>query len=236
MVVLVQNRAGYLNLCELITRAYLENPHRNRAEVRIEWFEEGRGRSADGLIALSGARYGAVGSCLLAGKPEAATLAAQRLAASFDGRFYLELQRTGDARDAVQTKAALSLATRLHLPVVATHPIQFLERADFRAHEARVCIAEGHTLNDTRRPRRYTPEQYLKTQAEMAELFADVPVALANCGADRQALQLDARTGYGAPAEVSDAGGCDTRRSLPGVGVGGARAAADEAVRGRKPA
>ena len=180
MVVLVQNRAGYLNLCELITRAYLENPHRNRAEVRIEWFEEGRGRSAGGLIALSGARYGAVGSCLLAGKPEAATLAAQRLAASFDGRFYLELQRTGDARDAVQTKAALSLATRLHLPVVATHPIQFLERADFRAHEARVCIAEGHTLNDTRRPRRYTPEQYLKTQAEMAELFADVPVALAN--------------------------------------------------------
>jgi DNA polymerase-3 subunit alpha len=180
MAVLVQNRAGYLNLCALITRAYLENSHRNRAEVRTEWFEEDQGRSAQGLIALSGARYGAVGACLLAGKPEAAALAAQRLAAAFDGRFYLELQRTGDARDAVQTKAALSLATRLRLPVVATHPIQFLQRADFRAHEARVCIAEGHTLNDTRRPRRYTPEQYLKTQAEMAEQFADVPIALAN--------------------------------------------------------
>ena len=180
MAVLVQDRSGYLNLCELITRAYLENPHRNRAEVRIEWFEEERGRRANGLIALSGARHGAVGVGLLAGKPEAATLAAQRLAAAFGERFYLELQRTGEARDSAHTKAALSLATRLGIPVVATHPIQFLERADFRAHEARVCIAEGHTLNDTRRPKRYTPEQYFKTQAEMGELFADVPVALAN--------------------------------------------------------
>lgn len=180
MAVLVQDRGGYLNLCELITRAYLDNPHRNRAEVRIEWFEEDDGQRAKGLIALSGARHGAVGACLLAGKPEAATLAAQRLATAFFKRFYLELQRTGDARDAAHTKAAMSLATRLKLPVVATHPIQFLERADFRAHEARVCIAEGTTLNDARRPKRYTPEQYFKTQAEMAELFADVPVALAN--------------------------------------------------------
>ncbi len=180
MVVLVQDRAGYLNLCELITRAYLENPHRNRAEVRIEWFEENGGRRAQGLIALSGARNGAVGASLMAGKAEAATAAAQRLASAFPGRFYLELQRTGDARDAAHTKAASALAGRLQLPVVATHPIQFLERADFRSHEARVCIAEGSTLNDSRRPKRFTPEQYFKTQAEMAELFADVPVALAN--------------------------------------------------------
>jgi len=180
MAVLVRDRAGYLNLCELITRAYLENPHRNRAEVRIAWFEHDAGRLARGLIALSGARQGAVGVNLLTGKPEAAVLSAQRLAAAFEGNFFLELQRTGDARDAAHTRAALSLASRLKLPVVATHPVQFLERADFRAHEARVCIAEGHTLNDSRRPRRYTPEQYFKTQAEMAELFADVPVALAN--------------------------------------------------------
>ncbi len=219
MAVLVQNRAGYLNLCALITRAYLENPHRNRAEVRIEWFEEDQSRSAEGLIALSGARYGAVGSCLLAGKPEAATLVAQRLAASFDGRFYLELQRTGDARDAVQTKAALSLATRLQLPVVATHPVQFLERADFRAHEARVCIAEGHTLNDTRRPRRYTPEQYLKTQAEMAELFADVPVALANSVQIAKRCNLTLELGTARLPKFPTPDGRDARRSLPGAGV-----------------
>ncbi|MEP6610147.1 MAG: DNA polymerase III subunit alpha, partial [Burkholderiaceae bacterium] len=180
LAVLVQDRQGYLNLCELITRAYLENPHRNRAEVRIDWFEQSGAALAKGLIALSGARYGAVGVSLMAGKQDSAELAALRLASIFNDRFYLELQRTGDARDAAHTKAALVMAARLRLPVVATHPIQFLERSDFRAHEARVCIAEGSTLNDVRRPKRYTPEQYFKTQAEMAELFADVPVALAN--------------------------------------------------------
>ena len=181
-----------------------------------------------------GARYGAVGSCLLAGKPEAATLVAQRLAASFDGRFYLELQRTGDARDAVQTKAALSLATRLHLPVVATHPIQFLERADFRAHEARVCIAEGHTLNDTRRPRRYTPEQYLKTQAEMAELFADVPVALANSVQIAKRCNLTLELGTARLPKFPTPEGVTLDDHCRALASRGARAAADEAVRRRE--
>ena len=180
MAVLAQDRRGYLNLCELLTRAYLENQYRNRAEVRLEWVEQAGGARARGLIALSGARYGEIGALLLAGKGDAATLAAQRCAAAFAGRYYLELQRTGDARDAACTQLTLALAVRLGLPVVATHPIQFSAPEDFRAHEARVCIAEGYTLADPRRPRRYTPEQYFKSQAQMAELFADVPVALAN--------------------------------------------------------
>ena len=178
--VLVQDKVGYLNLCDLLTRAYLENQHRNRAELRIDWFEADGGRRAAGLIALSGARYGEVGAQLLAGKLETAKLSAQRMAAAFPGRYFLELNRTGHERDAAQTKAALVLGAQLKLPVVATHPIQFLDRSDFRAHEARVCIAEGYTLADPRRPRRFTPEQYFKTQAEMAELFADIPAALAN--------------------------------------------------------
>jgi DNA polymerase-3 subunit alpha len=180
MVVLAQDRAGYLNLCALLSRAYLENQHRNRAELRIDWFEESVGERARGLIALSGARHGAIGAALLAGRIDTATLEAQRLAAAFPGRFYLELQRTGDPRDAAQTRAALALAVQHRWPVVATHPVQFLTRDDHRAHEARVCIAEGYRLADPRRPRRFTPEQYFKSQAEMAELFADVPAALAN--------------------------------------------------------
>ena len=180
MVLLVQDRAGYLNLCALLTRAYLENQYRNRAELRLDWLEEDCGARSRGLIALSGARHGEIGAQLLAGRSEAAALAAQRAAAAFPGRLYLELQRTGDARDTACTQLALALAVRLGLPVVATHPIQFLAPGDFRAHEARVCIAEGYTLADPRRPRRYTPEQYFKSQAQMAELFADVPVALAN--------------------------------------------------------
>jgi DNA polymerase-3 subunit alpha len=190
LVLLVQDRTGYLNLCDLLTRAYLENQHRNRAEVRLEWFEEEGGRRATGLIALSGGRHGDVGTLLLAGKMEAATLAAQRMAAAFPGRYFLELHRTGHERDAAQTTAALVLATRAGLPVVATHPIQFIEQGDFRAHEARVCIAEGYTLADPRRPRRFTEQQFFRSQAEMAELFADVPIALANSVAIAQRCNL----------------------------------------------
>jgi len=182
LLLLTQDRAGYLNLCALLTRAFLENQHRNRAEIRLEWLEADACGRATGLIALSGARHGEVGTQLLSGRAEAATLAAQRLAAVFPGRFYLELQRTGDARDAACTQATLALAIRQRLPVVATHPIQFLAADDFRAHEARYCIAEGFTLADPRRPRPFTREQYFKTRAEMEQLFADVPAALDNAG------------------------------------------------------
>ncbi len=177
LLLLVQDRRGYANLCELISRAWLTNQHRGRAELRTEWFEDG---AADGLIALSGAAQGEVGALLLAGRGEAAAQAAQRLAALFPRRFYLEIQRAGRAHDEAHCKAALALAVRLALPVVATHPVQFVERDEFRAHEARVCIAEGYTLSDSRRPRTFTPDQYFKTRAEMTELFADVPAALAN--------------------------------------------------------
>ncbi|MGB2817973.1 MAG: DNA polymerase III subunit alpha [Burkholderiaceae bacterium] len=190
LAALVQDRTGYLNLCDLLTRAYLENQHRNRAEVRLEWFEEQGGQRTAGLIALSGGRHGDVGALLLAGKMDAARLAAQRMAAAFPGRYFLELHRTGNEKDAAQTRAALALGAQAKLPVVATHPIQFMEKDDFRAHEARVCIAEGYTLADPRRPRRYTEQQYFKTQAEMEQLFADVPVALANSLAIAQRCNL----------------------------------------------
>ena len=75
---------------------------------------------------------------------------------------------------------SLQLASKLQLPVVATHPVQFLEPEDYKAHEARVCIAEGYVLGDRRRPHHFTEQQYFKTQAEMQALFADIPTALAN--------------------------------------------------------
>jgi len=177
LLLLVQDRRGYANLCELLTRAWLTNQHRGRAELRTDWFEGG---ASDGLIALSGAAQGEVGALLLAGRAELAAQTAQRLAALFPRRFYLEIQRAGREHDEAHVRAALALAVRLKLPVVATHPVQFVDRDAFRAHEARVCIAEGYTLADPRRPRVFTPEQYFKTRAEMGELFADVPAALAN--------------------------------------------------------
>ena len=176
LLLLVKNRQGYLQLCELLTRAYTVD-RRDRAELRREWLAD---VGCDGLIALSGAHLGDVGEALLAGNGPLARERAQAWEALFPGAFYLEVQRYGQPQAEALVQASADLAAELELPLVATHPIQFLDKDDFTAHEARVCIAEGYTLGDTRRPRPFTPEQYFKTQAEMAELFADLPEALAN--------------------------------------------------------
>ena len=176
LLLLAMSHAGYLNLCELVSRSWIENQHRGRAEMRLEWFE----RLGGGLIALSAAAQGEIGAQLALGNAPAARAAAERLAQLFPDRFYIELQRAGRAGDEALVRAGARLAMELDLPVVATHPVQFIERGDFRAHEARVCIAEGYTLADPRRPRRFTEEQYFKSRAEMAALFSDMPAALAN--------------------------------------------------------
>ncbi len=176
VLLLAQSRAGYLKLSDWLTRAYRGNQHRGRAEFRREWLAEG----TDGLIALSGARDGDVGQALLQGDPAAAAKAAAEWATLFPDRYYLEVQRAAQTDDDALVAATVRLAGSTGLPVVATHPVQFLRPEDFRAHEARVCIAEGYVLADPRRPRRFTPDQYLKSQAEMAAAFADLPEALAN--------------------------------------------------------
>ena len=176
MLLLCQSSAGYLLLCRLLSRAYLENQHRGRAELRREWLHQDTG----GLIALSGAHLGDIGSALLSGNAAQAKQFAQEWAALFNNRFYIELQRAGFADEEHYIHDAVRMAAELGLPVVATHPVQFLSADDFKAHEARVCIAEGYVLNDRRRAKTYTAQQYFKTQAEMAELFADLPEALQN--------------------------------------------------------
>ncbi|MBI4808394.1 MAG: DNA polymerase III subunit alpha [Nitrosomonadales bacterium] len=176
LLLLCQSHAGYLRLCELLTRAYLENQYRGRPEIRKQWLKEG----TEGLIALSGAHMGEVGATLLNGNAASAKVFAQEYAGLFPDRFYLEVQRYGAPREEAHLRATVKLAAELALPVVATHPVQFLTIDDFKAHEARVCIAEGYVLNDKRRQRVFTAQQYFKTQAEMAELFTDLPEALQN--------------------------------------------------------
>ncbi len=176
LLLLVQNQQGYLNLCELLARGWVRNAQRAQAWMKWEWLPELGG----GLIALSGADLGAVGMALLAGEPERAQLLAQRLADLFPGRFYLELQRAGLPGNEAHVHAAVALAAQMRLPVVATHPVQFLEREDFEAHEARVCVAEGETLANPKRKKSFSREQFFKTQAQMQALFADVPSALAH--------------------------------------------------------
>jgi DNA polymerase III subunit alpha len=175
-LLLAQSRAGYLRLSELLSRAWLENQHRGRAEMRKSWLAEG----TDGLIALSGAIQGDVGTALLQEHREQAETLAREWAAHFPGRYYIELQRAGAPQSEAYVEAAVRLAGACSLPAVATHPVQFLTPEDYTAHEARVCIAEGWVLGDQRRPRQFTPQSYFLLQAEMAKLFADLPEALAN--------------------------------------------------------
>ena len=205
LLLLAQSRAGYLRLSEWLSRAYRTNQHRGHAELRREWFAEG----TEGLIALSGARDGDVGGALEQGNAAGAAKAALEWAALFPDRYYLEVQRAGRPDDDAFVAATVRLAGETGLPVVATHPVQFLRRADFRAHEARVCIAEGHVLADPRRPRRFTAEQYFKSQDEMAAAFADLPEALANAIAIAQRCNFEIPLGknylpdYPTPAGVS---------------------------------
>ncbi|NMG32991.1 DNA polymerase III subunit alpha [Azoarcus sp. TTM-91] len=177
VLLVCRDRAGYGQLCELLTRAYLENKYRGRAELRREWFEGG---AASGLLCLSGAMDGDIGHALANGNADLAERLAADWARLFPDAFYIEVQRAGHPGTETYIRHALQIASRLDLPVVATHPVQFLKREDFRAHEARVCIAQGYVLADKRRPRDFTEEQYLKSQDEMCALFADIPEALEN--------------------------------------------------------
>jgi DNA polymerase-3 subunit alpha len=176
LLLLVQNMRGYLNLCELLARSWTLNAQRTQAWIKWDWLHELNG----GLIALSGADGGVIGMALLAGDNTRAQTQAQRLAQWFDDRFYLELQRAGLATQELHVRRAVQLAAQLQLPVVATHPVQFLQAEDYEAHEARVCIAEGETLANPRRIKRFTAEQYFKSQSQVEALFADLPSALAN--------------------------------------------------------
>ncbi len=176
MILLVQSQQGYLNLCELLSRGWTQNVHKAVGVIKLAWLQE----LSQGLIALSGAQSGAVGQALVQGDLSRASELALQIAGIFPHRFYIELQRAGRADDESHVVAAVQLASHLNLPVVATHPVQFTQPDDYEAHEARVCISEGEILGNQRRVRKFTREQYFKSSAQMQELFADIPSAIAN--------------------------------------------------------
>jgi DNA polymerase-3 subunit alpha len=176
LLLLVQNTQGYLNLCELLARAWTGNEGKGQPTVSAAWLQD----CNEGLIVLSGAQAGPVGQALVQGDTARAHAWALQLSTLFPHRFYLEVQRAGRSDDESHVVATAQLAARLKLPVVATHPVQFATSDDFEAHEARVCIAEGEILGNPKRVRRFTREQYFKSSAEMAALFADMPSAVAN--------------------------------------------------------
>jgi DNA polymerase-3 subunit alpha len=177
ILLLVQSQKGYLNLCELLTRSWIQQDVKShQPTVKWNWLEE----LSEGLIFLSGGQLGHIGQNLLLGNEEQAEKICNDLSRIFSNRFYLELQRAGRADEERYIAYAVALASRLNLPVVATHPIQFLEFQDYEAHEARVCIAQGEILGNSKRNRFFTREQYYKSSEEMKALFSDIPSAISN--------------------------------------------------------
>ena len=191
LVLLVIDQVGYKNLTRLISKAYQEGQRQAVPTVRLSWLET----LGDGLIALSGGRLGDVGVALVSGRNVDAQTSLTRLMQLFPERFYLELQRTGRHDEEDYIHSAVALAASNNCPVVATNDVRFIDRSEFEAHEARVCIYEGRSLDDPRRERRYSEQQFLRTSDEMSELFADIPEALENTLEIAKRCNLDLRLG-----------------------------------------
>ncbi len=192
LLLLCQDQKGYRNLTALVTKTFLEGQHRGVAMAEREWLTRER---CAGLIALSGAVHGDVGRALVSNHYD---VAEKRLASWLDvfgDRFYLELMRTGRSGEEEYVQSALGLASSMSVPVVASNDVRFLEREDFEAHEARVCIQYGRTLSDTERPQLYSENQYLKNCDEMTTLFDDVPEALLNTSEIAKRCNLDLKLG-----------------------------------------
>jgi DNA polymerase-3 subunit alpha len=173
---LVRDQTGYRNLIRLISRAHQQGQYRGTIAVRRSWLAG----NTEGLIALSGASKGDVGKALLAGDPAQARTLLEEWKRLFPEAYYLELQRTGRAGDNAHVARAVDLALATDTPVVATNDVRFLKPEEFEAHEVRVCINDRRTLDDPRRPRLYSEQQYLRSPEEMHELFSDLPEALEN--------------------------------------------------------
>ncbi|WP_226912933.1 DNA polymerase III subunit alpha, partial [Halomonas sp. 3D7M] len=191
ITLLAMNDVGYRNLTELISKGWTDGQRQGRAILDKQWVLA----QSEGLIALSGGREGEIGRHLLSDHEREARELLEEWQRAFPDRFYLELIRTGRPLEEDCVHASVKLAIESNTPVVATNDVRFLEREDFWAHETRVAIGEGKALDDPRRERRYTEEQYLKSPEEMAALFADIPEALENSVMIAERCSVDVRLG-----------------------------------------
>lgn len=176
LTVLAKNNEGYKNLTLLISKTYLRGHVQHTPVMDKEWLVEHK----EGLILLSGGKSGDVGKALLKGNKELANECVDFYQTHFPEHYYLELTRTGRPDEESYLHFAVELAEKEGLPVVATNDVRFIKAEDFDVHEIRVAIHDGFTLVDPRRPRLYSEQQYLRSEEEMCELFADIPEALEN--------------------------------------------------------
>ncbi len=175
IVLLAQDKKGYANLMKLSSAIYLDGSEGLYSELPLERLEG----YTDGLIALTGGPQGSVGRMIADGQPDAAETFLQRLMGLFPDRLYVEIQRHGLPVEAKTEPALLDLAYKHNLPLVATNDCFFPDEGMYEAHDALLCIAEGVTLDATKR-RKVTPDHRFKSSAEMRLMFADLPEAIDN--------------------------------------------------------
>ncbi len=176
LTVIASDNTGYQNLTLLISRAYQRGYGAQGPCIDREWLVEHH----QGLILLSGGKDGDVGHCLLRGNTALMQQCLQFWQQHFSDRYYLELTRTGRADEENYLHQVIEVAEQFQLPVVASNDVCFLQSDDFDAHEIRVAIHDGYTLDDPKRPKKYSEQQYLRSEQEMCQLFADIPEALQN--------------------------------------------------------
>jgi len=176
LVLLVQNEQGYVNLSELLSKGFREGQAHGKPILEKEWL---KGRT-EGLICLSGGLRGELGIAIMAGRSTHRETLLKEYQNLFEDRFYIEIQRIGQPYEEEYISAAAELSVKFQVPLVATNDVHFMRAQDFEAHEVKVCINEGRVLNDTRRIKHHTPEQYYKSTQEMIDLFSDIPSAIDN--------------------------------------------------------
>ncbi len=173
LVLLAASEAGYANLMALSSRAFLESPAAEGIHLPLSALD---GR-CQGLIALTGGGKGPINRAFGLGGVDLAQARLAILQGLFPDRLYVELERFGIRESAAIEERLLDLAEGGGLPIVAANNVHFGKADDFEAHDALLCIAGGHSVDDAERPR-LTPEHRFKTRAEMMALFADLPAAL----------------------------------------------------------
>ena len=198
LVLLAMNKQGYINLTKLVSKAYVEGQINGEPIVLFSWLEE----FSDGIIALSGGVEGHIGNSILAGNTKLSESRIDFFKKIFQDNFFIEIQRLGKANEKEYNDTALRLASEKQVPVVATNNVRFLNAADpdvspsdFEAHEARVCIQRGDTLDDPRRPKNFTEQQYFRSKEEMINLFSDLPEALVNTVKISEKCNIDLELG-----------------------------------------
>jgi DNA polymerase-3 subunit alpha len=233
IVFLCQNLVGYRHLTQLVTRSYLEGQQRGAPMLERGWLERD---TLQGLIVLSGGADGDIGQALARGRDDEAIRCLTRWQDLCADRFYLEVQRTGRAAEAVYAEAVMDLSKERGVAALATNDVRFLSRAEFEAHEARVCIHDGALLTDPSRARRYSEEQYLKSPAEMAELFKDAPELLDNTVEVAKRCSLEIRLGASMLPAYPVPEGSDTAGFLREEAVRGLKSRLAASARAPAPA